>query len=98
MGLTVLAGGLVSLALLPDDASTVDVLVRTAVCGLGFAVFQSPNNRDMMSAAPLRHSSSAAGVLNLNRTVSQSTGSGAVSVVFVATGSPLVRPPRTPTP
>jgi DHA2 family multidrug resistance protein-like MFS transporter len=85
-GLTVLAGGLVSLALLPTDASTVDILVRTAVCGFGFAVFQSPNNRDMMGAAPLRHSASAAGVLNLNRTVSQSLGSGAVSVVFVATG------------
>lgn len=85
-GLTVLAGGLVSLALLTRDASTVDVLLRTAVCGFGFAVFQSPNNRDMMSAAPMRHAGSAAGVLNLNRTVSQSTGSGAVSVVFVAAG------------
>ncbi|MEZ0165870.1 MFS transporter [Kineococcus sp. LSe6-4] len=86
-GLSVLAGGLLSLALLPADASTLDVLARTALCGLGFAVFQSPNNRDMMSAAPLRHAASAAGVLNLNRTVSQSTGSGAVSVVFVVTGA-----------
>lgn len=87
LGLTVLAGGLVSLALLPDDASTVEVLARTALCGLGFAIFQSPNNREMMSAAPLQHAGSAAGVLNLNRTVSQSTGSGAVSVVFVASGA-----------
>ncbi|GAA0308550.1 MFS transporter [Kineococcus aurantiacus] len=85
-GLTVLAGGLVSLALLPPDAPTLDVLLRTALCGAGFAVFQSPNNRQMMSAAPLVHAGAAAGVLNLNRTVSQSVGSGAVSVVFVATG------------
>ncbi|WP_432565334.1 MFS transporter [Kineococcus sp. SYSU DK003] len=88
-GLTVLTAGLVSLATLPDDPATLDVLVRTALCGLGFAVFQSPNNRDMMSAAPLRHAGSAAGVLNLNRTVSQSTGSGAVSVVFVLTVPPV---------
>ncbi|PRY16699.1 DHA2 family efflux MFS transporter permease subunit [Kineococcus rhizosphaerae] len=87
LGLTVMAGGLVSLALLPEDASTAEILVRTGLCGLGFAVFQSPNNRDMMSAAPLQHAGSAAGVLNLNRTVSQSTGSGAVSVVFVAAGA-----------
>jgi DHA2 family multidrug resistance protein-like MFS transporter len=86
VGLGVLAVGLASLALLDENASTVDVLARTALCGFGFAVFQSPNNRDMMSAAPMRHAGSAAGVLNLNRTVSQSTGSGAVSVVFVAAG------------
>ncbi|WP_380260488.1 MFS transporter [Kineococcus sp. GCM10028916] len=86
IGLVVLAGGLLSLALLPDGASTVDILVRTGVCGLGFAVFQSPNNRDMMAAAPLRLAGSAAGVLNLNRTVSQSTGSGAVGVLFVIAG------------
>ena len=86
VGLALLTAGLVSLALLPADPSAWDVMARTALCGLGFGVFQSPNNRDMMSAAPLRHAGSAAGVLNLNRTVAQSTGTGAVSVVFVVAG------------
>ncbi len=87
VGLIVFAGGLLSLALLPAHPPTWDVLLRTAVTGLGFAIFQSPNNRDMMSAAPMHYAGSAAGVLNLNRTVAQSAGSATVGMAFVLTGA-----------
>ena len=52
LGLVALAGGLAALAYLPADAGTFDIVWRMAVCGLGFGVFQTPNNRAMIGAAP----------------------------------------------
>lgn len=86
-GLLVFTVGLLLLALLGDTPPIVLVLVATAVSGLGFAIFQSPNNRDMMAAAPLRFASSASAVLNTNRTVGQSAGSAAVSMALVLSGA-----------
>jgi DHA2 family multidrug resistance protein-like MFS transporter len=75
------------LTLLGGNPPVWQVLASTAVSGLGFAVFQSPNNRDMMSAAPMKYASSAAGILNVNRTLAQSAGSGAVSMALVLAGA-----------
>ncbi|HEY0247913.1 MAG TPA: MFS transporter [Gryllotalpicola sp.] len=86
-GLIVMTVGLVMCALLGDHPPIWLVLVSTGVCGLGFGTFQSPNNRDMMSAAPLRYSASASAVLNTNRTVGQSAGSAAVSMALVISGA-----------
>jgi DHA2 family multidrug resistance protein-like MFS transporter len=86
-GLVVLTIGLGMLALLGSHPPIWLVLVSTAICGLGFGTFQSPNNRDMMSAAPLRFASSASAVLNTNRSVGQSAGSAAVSIALVVTGA-----------
>ena len=35
-----------------DDPSTLDIAWRMAVCGAGFGLFQSPNNRTIVSSAP----------------------------------------------
>src|SRR5690606_29020290 len=48
IGMTVFCIGLISLALLPDDPARFDIAWRMAVCGLGFGLFQSPNNRTIM--------------------------------------------------
>ncbi|RKR76487.1 MFS transporter [Frondihabitans australicus] len=87
LGLTVFTVGLLSLALLGSAPPVWQVLVCTGFTGLGFAIFQSPNNRDMMASAPPRLSGSAAGMLNINRTLSQSAGAGAVSMALVITGA-----------
>jgi DHA2 family multidrug resistance protein-like MFS transporter len=87
IGLAIFTLGLLSLALLGGHPPIWQVLLSTAVSGLGFAVFQSPNNRDMMSAAPMKYASSAAGILNVNRTLAQSAGSGAVSMALVLAGA-----------
>ncbi|MGC5165717.1 DHA2 family efflux MFS transporter permease subunit [Luteimicrobium sp. DT211] len=87
VGLVVLTGGLVMCALLGTAPPTWLVLVSTGVCGLGFGVFQSPNNRSMMAAAPLEHAASASAVLNTNRTVGQSTGAAVVSMALVIAGA-----------
>jgi len=86
-GLVVYLAGLTVIALLGDNPPTWLVLCATGLAGLGFGIFQSPNNREMQGAAPRRYASSAAAVLNINRNVAQSAGSGAVSVALVLTGA-----------
>ena len=86
-GLSVYLVGLLAIALLGDHPATWEVLVSTAIAGLGFGIFQSPNNRDMQGSAPMKYASSAAAVLNLNRNVAQSVGSAAVSLALVLTGA-----------
>lgn len=87
IGLSVFTLGLLSLALLGGHPPVWQVLASTAFTGLGFAIFQSPNNRDMMAAAPMKYASSAAGVLNVNRSLAQSAGAGAVSMALVLAGA-----------
>ncbi|MCL2783715.1 MAG: MFS transporter, partial [Propionibacteriaceae bacterium] len=86
-GLSIYLAGLVAIAALGDHPPTWLVLVATTLAGLGFGIFQSPNNKEMQGSVPMRHASSAAAVLNLNRNVAQSAGSGAVSVALVLTGA-----------
>jgi len=86
-GLVVYLAGLLLLATLGDHPARWWVLVCTAICGLGFAFFQSPNNREMQGAVPMRMASSGAAVLNLNRSVAQSAGSGMVSIALVLFGA-----------
>ncbi|ROQ39756.1 DHA2 family multidrug resistance protein-like MFS transporter [Frondihabitans sp. PhB188] len=87
IGLALFTLGLLSLALLGDHPPIWQVLLCTAFTGFGFAVFQAPNNRDMMDAATPRMSGPAAGMLNINRTIAQSAGAGAVSMALVLTGA-----------
>ena len=86
-GLSVYLVGLLFIALLGDHPATWVVLCATALAGLGFGIFQSPNNREMQGAVPMAHASSGAAVLNLNRNVAQSAGSGAVSMALVLSGA-----------
>src|SRR5207302_10666339 len=49
IGLAVLASGFVLLALLPAHPATADIVWRVALCGAGFGLFQSPNNRAIVA-------------------------------------------------
>ena len=57
-----------------------------AVCGLGFGLFQSPNNRTIVSAAPKARSGAAGGMLATARLLGQTTGAVAVGVAFHLAG------------
>ena len=81
-GLLVLAGGLVLLAVMPQDVSDLGVIWRTAACGAGFGFFQSPNTRTMVLAAPRARSGAAGGALATARTTGQSLGAVLVAVMF----------------
>ncbi|MGR4069965.1 MFS transporter [Billgrantia sp. C5P2] len=88
LGLVLLMLGLASLALLPQDAGMLDSLWRTALCGIGFGLFQPPNNREMMTSAPRELTTSASGVLSTTRTVGQSLGVALVGA-FLAASAPV---------
>ncbi len=84
LGLGILAVGLAALALLPTDAMTVDIVWRLALCGLGFGLFQSPNNRAIFASAPRERSGGANGMQATARLVGQTTGAALVAVIFSA--------------
>ncbi|SFU60067.1 MFS transporter [Halomonas korlensis] len=87
-GLVLLFIGLASLALLDAEAKVIDGLWRTGLCGLGFGLFQPPNNREMMASVPWQFSSSASGVMSTTRTVGQSLGVALVGA-FLAANAPV---------
>ncbi len=60
-------GFLLSLALMPHNPNEFDIVWRMAVCGAGFGISQSPNNRAMITAAPKSRSGGASGMLGTAR-------------------------------
>jgi DHA2 family multidrug resistance protein-like MFS transporter len=82
IGLAVFASGLLALSLLGPHPSAVDIVWRMALCGAGFGLFQSPNNRAMIGAAPRERSGAAGGMLATARLLGQTTGAVAVASGF----------------
>jgi DHA2 family multidrug resistance protein-like MFS transporter len=82
IGLTSMTSGLVLTALLPDDPTAANVMWRLVLCGAGFGIFASPNNRLMMNAVPRERSGSAGGIIATARTLGQTMGAALVALVF----------------
>jgi DHA2 family multidrug resistance protein-like MFS transporter len=80
IGLVLFAAGLGSLAGLPAHPSHLDVAWRMALAGLGFGLFQTPNNRTMIAAAPRERSGGASGMLGTARLLGQTTGAALVAL------------------
>ncbi|GJE40044.1 MFS transporter [Methylobacterium persicinum] len=81
-GLAVLALGLALVAALPAEASVIDIVWRLTLCGLGFGLFQSPNNRVIVTSAPRERSGGASGMQSTARLTGQSLGAALVAVLF----------------
>jgi DHA2 family multidrug resistance protein-like MFS transporter len=82
IGLALMCAGLILLAFLPADATPADIVWRMALCGLGFGLFQSSNNRAMISSAPLERSGAAAGMQATSRLVGQTCGATIAAISF----------------
>lgn len=82
IGLMLLAVGLGLLAALSHDAPDSSIVWRMAVCGIGFGLFQAPNNRAMLGAAPRPRSGAAGGMLATARLLGQTAGATAVAMLF----------------
>jgi MFS transporter, DHA2 family, multidrug resistance protein len=82
IGLAVFSSGIGLLALLPGDPAAADIAWRMAVCGLGFGLFQSPNNRAIINAAPRERSGGASGMLGTARLLGQTMGAAFVALLF----------------
>lgn len=81
-GLAVLAAGIALVAALPPEATVIDIVWRLTLCGLGFGLFQSPNNRVIVTAAPRERSGGASGMQSTARLTGQSLGAALVAVLF----------------
>ncbi|MBW8785034.1 MAG: MFS transporter [Novosphingobium sp.] len=82
IGLAILAAGIFALSAMGPHPSTVAIVWRMALCGVGFGLFQSPNNRTMISVAPRQRSGAAGGMLATARLLGQTTGAVAVASGF----------------
>jgi DHA2 family multidrug resistance protein-like MFS transporter len=87
IGLAIFGVGVGMLALLPGNPGAADIAWRMAICGAGFGLFQSPNNRAIINAAPRERSGGASGMLGTARLLGQTIGAALVALIFGLTGA-----------
>jgi EmrB/QacA subfamily drug resistance transporter len=74
VGLAVMLGGFVAVSTLSARTSALGYALRFLPVGLGFGIFQSPNNSAIMGSAPRERLGIVSGMLALTRTLGQTTG------------------------
>ena len=86
IGLGLLSAGLLALALLPAHPSgqglVWPLVGPLGLCGIGFGLFQSPNNHTIVTAAPPHRSGGAAGMLGTARLTGQSLGAVLIGLLY----------------
>ncbi len=82
VGLALLTAGLVLIATLDGAPSLQAIVWRMAVCGIGFGLFQSPNNHTILTAAPASRSGAAGGMLGTARLTGQVLGAVMLALIF----------------
>lgn len=82
IGLLIFAAGLASLAVIPPQPALTDIIWRMGLAGIGFGLFQSPNNRTMIAAAPRERSGGASGLLGTARLLGQTIGAALVALLL----------------
>jgi DHA2 family multidrug resistance protein-like MFS transporter len=88
IGLAVFATALALLARLPDHPSTFAIVWPTALGGLGFGVFVSPNLRAMVGAAPRHRSGAITGLTTTARMTGSTMGVALTALVFSSSVAP----------
>jgi len=84
-GGVLLAIGLLAAALWPLQGRPLLLVPLTMVCGLGFGLFQVPNNRNMFLSAPRERSGTAGGMQSTARLAGQTTGAIVMTLLFTMT-------------
>ena len=82
VGLGMTSLGFLALYMLPAAPAWFDIAWRIALGGMGFGVFQPPNNRIMMVTAPPGRSGGASGMVQIARQCGQATGAMFVAMAF----------------
>jgi DHA2 family multidrug resistance protein-like MFS transporter len=91
IGGTILSCGLALLALWPASGGMGPFAGFTVLCGLGFGMFQTPNNRNMLMAVSRERSGAAGAMQSLARLVGQTAGTVVMAILFhflLAGGAP----------
>jgi EmrB/QacA subfamily drug resistance transporter len=81
-GLVVIIAGCLSMTTLTMDVTPLGFVARMIPLGIGFGLFQSPNNSAIMGTAPRHRTGIASGLLSLSRTLGQSTGMPLMGALF----------------
>jgi MFS transporter, DHA2 family, multidrug resistance protein len=88
-----LAAGLAAAALWPLHGNPLPLIPLTMLCGLGFGLFQVPNNRNMLLSAPRERSGAAGGMQGTARLTGQTVGAVMMTLLFTlasAGGAPRI--------
>lgn len=82
VGMCVFILGVVLLLFPGNSPAEWNIAWRMAVCGVGFGMFQTPNNIVMVMATPVYRTGGAGGMQSTARLVGQTLGATLVSTVF----------------
>lgn len=77
-----LAAGLAASALWPLQGDPLPLVPLVMLCGLGFGLFQVPNNRNMFLSAPRERSGAAGGMQGTARLLGQTMGAVIATLLF----------------
>ena len=86
VGLAIACLGLFLVSQINAHSPAWDIIWRLAVIGIGQGLFQSPNTRTMMGAAPRQAQGEASGLLATGRVIGQSMSVALTGTVFAALG------------
>ena len=82
IGMGIMALGLALMAALPAQPDNTAIAWRMVLCGIGFGMFQSPNNHTIVTTAPEHRSGGASGMLGTARLTGQTLGAVLLSIIF----------------
>lgn len=82
IGMGVFSIGLLMLYLLPEHPEKADIIWRMAICGMGYGLFQTPNNVTITTSVPINRSGGASGMLGTARQLGQTLGATLVALIF----------------
>lgn len=82
MGMGIFAFGLSMLYILPENPEKWQIIWRMAVCGMGYGLFQTPNNVTITTSVPISRTGGASGMLGTARQLGQTLGATLVALTF----------------
>ncbi|AMP02840.1 MFS transporter [Collimonas pratensis] len=88
IGLAIMSAGLLTLLIVDRATSDITIAALFAICGLGFGLFQSPNNKTIISSAPRSRTGGASGMLGTGRLMGQTLGASIVAMLLTISISP----------
>lgn len=86
-GMAVYCIGLLLILCAPQTGlSEWNIAWRMTICGIGYGLFQTPNNIVMVTAAPVHRTGGAGGMQSTARLVGQTLGATFVTIIFALAG------------
>lgn len=86
VGTGLVAAGMIIMALIPTSTPNSVMVTIMFLSGLGFGMFQTPNNRVMLTSAPRHRSGSAGGMQGTARQSGMAMGAAITALAFTAGG------------